>query len=385
MEKWQKRTEEELKAAAIIRKTEGDGIYIYRDRLVLKPGDILLIEQNVDFCRDLNTSISRPISQFSHAGIFLEIETPLKKRLPAVLEVYSHGLRFVPVDLYLGRRFSHYTEVHRSVHFEASWAAKLRRFAKQIQKERGLWTYDFYAKEIRDAKEKTANCSSLPSHMFLHLGQKPLESRCEVEPGALELLKALGLNFKKYLTPTDYRRDADLKLVGVVDPLYLESVLAQELVIRNASLDHTLAGIFSTRKWNVSAMPSSYAWRKSLLEGVYSNQSWAWLALNNTTSHPWTKDNFPQAPPAVIAFIQTVGPVVEKAVLSLRREILDEEQWGLTKALTPSTARSKGAERILEELHRGEPFRLSKIENDPSVRGDVAERLIELEAWFPKK
>lgn len=400
VKRWAPLTKLQLGEKNIIESApdQGEGAYRFRSRMIIKPGDIILLEQNTDYCTDLNTSVSTPLSLFSHSAIFVEIEygNP-KEKLPAVLEVYTHGLRLVPVELYLGRRFSHYTEIHRSKQAQPDWAAKLRKITTRYSQELDQWRYDFYAKEFqrRDSnREKTANCASLPSHVFIELGIAPISARCDVDKSVLPLTTAVGLPFTKCLTCTDYRRDNSLELVGVVDSGDLEAVLSQELVVRNHSLSHTASGHFASRDWDESKMPAAYFASEKLLSNFYGGTWGAEWAVNRSTEWPWTKKNFPNAPPKTLAFITTVEPEIRKAMHGLRNDILTDTFFPeLRPAVTArprlSQERSRGAKSIVEAIERGKNghryLSLQELEKDSNIQRDIADRLQALRQWFNER
>ncbi|MBY0370911.1 hypothetical protein K2X33_09510, partial [bacterium] len=368
--------------------TAGEGAYRFRDRMTLLPGDMILLEQSTDTCRDMNTSIADPISLFSHSAIFLEIDHEGEK-YPAVLEIYSHGLRILPADLYLSRRFSQYTEIHRFKDRDAQWPARLRQLAARYETELDKWSYDFYAKEFtRDqaARERTANCSNLPSHVRIELGCNPISSRCEVVSGAQKLTGSIGLPFKTYLTPTDYRRDKDLEMVGVIDTLDLESLLAHELVTRNPSLRHTAGGILSQRAWDESKMPGQYSMTANLMGQIQQGSSWGLAGANLTTEWPWTLQNFPKAPPKVIALITTIEPVVGKAMEGLRNELVQYPYEPQLRATVPPANPSSEAAKIRQVLDQGQGgsrvLSLHALEHSPEVKATVEARLAPFNSWF---
>ncbi|HSH42654.1 MAG TPA: YiiX/YebB-like N1pC/P60 family cysteine hydrolase [Arenicellales bacterium] len=233
--RWKRRTEFSRYAF------EGDGVR-YRG-LHLRPGDVLLANVNLDG-NGVYTTLSDPTRFASHAAVFAILEDD-GRRYPAVIETFEKGVRAVPLNVFLGKRFSAYVEVYRHAGLDQSHASLVNRAAlDMLDRARG---YNFDSKS--DDREYLS-CCSVGRLLHMDAGLEPASWKsCIRHPRIRANLEALGYDFFEFFAPVDYALDPAFRCVGWVDNHQFMDLLARELV------ETRFRELFMTRRLDPERFP----------------------------------------------------------------------------------------------------------------------------------
>jgi len=220
---------------------DGDGVN-YRG-LHLRPGDILLANVNLDG-NGVYTTLSDPTRFSSHAAVFAILEDDGRK-YPAVIETFEKGVRAVPLNVFLGPRFSAYVEVYRHTDLDAAHTRAVNRAAlDMLDRVRG---YNFDSKsDDRDY----VSCCTVGRLLHMDAGLEPASWKSRIRhPRIRANLEALGYGFFDFFAPVDYALDPAFRCVGWVDNHQFIDLLARELV------ETRFRELFMTRRLDPDRFP----------------------------------------------------------------------------------------------------------------------------------
>ena len=177
--------------------------------LTFQNGDILL--SNLHGPTDgLYTSFMDPVGYLAHFALFTLFEKD-HGFFPAVIEIHEHGIRAVPLSVFLSGSFTEYVEIYRVRNPSAGWVQDLPKLTSAILKE--PHAYDFCS---QDEDRKYLSCSSVGSLFFERMGMKPIVAKALFPAGVAKNLSQFDMTFSEILTPTDYATDPRLELVGTL-------------------------------------------------------------------------------------------------------------------------------------------------------------------------
>ena len=201
---------------------DGDGV-LYRG-VHFRPGDVLLTNVNLDG-NGVYTSLSDPKGFSSHSAFFAIFEEN-DRRYPVVIETYEKGVRPVPLNVFLGPRFSAYAEVYRHKDLSAENTEAVNRAARAIINEVSGYNFD-----SEDKDRSYMSCTSVGRFLHSDAGLQPAVTKSFIQiPRVQENLRRLGYTFFKIFAPVDYMLDEQFFCIGWIDNNQLSSLIACELV-----------------------------------------------------------------------------------------------------------------------------------------------------------
>ena len=211
--------------------------------LHLLPGDVLLSNVNLDG-NGLYTVLADPRSFCSHAAVFAILEQG-GRSLPAVIETYEKGVRAVPLSVFLGARFSAYTEVYRHRAMGPAERARLNRVAPDML--RRVQGYNF---DTEDPRRDYQSCTSVPRFLLEDAGIERIATKSRLaDPQIQRNLEQLGYTAFDFFAPVDYMRDEGFSCVGWMDNDQMARVLTRDLV------ESRFRGLFSQRAIDPGRLP----------------------------------------------------------------------------------------------------------------------------------
>ncbi len=223
---------------------DGDGVQ-YRG-ILFRPGDVLLANVNLDG-NGIYTALSDPRGFSSHSAFFAILQDAAG-RYPAVIETYEKGVRAVPLNVFLGPRFSAYVEVYRYRELSSHHTERINAAALAIMREVNGYNFD-----SEDTDRQYMSCTSVGRFLHSDAGLRPVETKSYIrDPQIVSNLERLGYTCFSFFAPVDYMLDEKLQCVGWVDNNQFQSLLARELV------DRKFRSLFSKSRLNPERFPSRY-------------------------------------------------------------------------------------------------------------------------------
>jgi len=220
---------------------EDDGVH-YRG-VFFRPGDVLLANVNLDG-NGVYTSLSDPKGFSSHSA-FLAILKDDGDRFPAVIETYEKGVRAVPLNVFLGPRFSSYIEVYRCKALSSRNSELINSSALNIIESVNGYNFD-----SEDKDRQYMSCTSVGRFLLQDAGLEPVKTKSSIcVPTIVNNLKKVGYTYFSFFAPVDYLLDENFYCVGWVDNNQFTKLLARELV------DRQFREQFSQRELNPSEFP----------------------------------------------------------------------------------------------------------------------------------
>lgn len=225
-------------------EVEDSGVY-YRGMLFY-PGDMLLADVNLDG-NGIYTALSEPKNPYNHAAVFAILEYQ-GRRFPAAIETYEKGVRAVPLSVFLGPRYSAYTEVYRhrglsKMHYERINTAALH----TIDAVHG---YNF---DTEDDDRCYMSCTSVGRFILEDAGLKRLTTKSRIADEQVQRnLKKLGYTYFSFFAPVDYVMDENMDCVGWVDNNQCDRMITRNLV------ETCFGERFARRDIDTGKFPSMY-------------------------------------------------------------------------------------------------------------------------------
>lgn len=220
---------------------EGDGVR-YRG-VFFRPGDIVLSNVNLDG-NGLYTALADPKSFCSHSAVFAILQDQ-HRRFPALIETFEKGVRAVPLNVFLGPRFSSYTEVYRHRSLGAGHVERVNQAA--LEATRSVNGYNF---DTEDRDRTYMSCSSVGRFLLQDAGLDRIQTKSHIRhPQIQKNLGELGYTFFRFFAPVDYLLDEKLSFVGWIDNNQFDRLLARELI------ESHFRHIFSQKEISVGKFP----------------------------------------------------------------------------------------------------------------------------------
>jgi len=220
---------------------EGDGVH-YRG-VFFRPGDIVLSNVNLDG-NGLYTALADPQNFCSHSAIFAILQDK-ERRFPALIETFEKGVRAVPLNVFLGPRFSSYTEVYRHRELGAGQVERVTQAA--IEATRNVRGYNF---DTEDRDRTYMSCSSVGRFLLQDAGLDRIQTKSHIRhPQIQKNLGQLGYTFFRFFAPVDYLLDEKLSFIGWIDNNQFDRLLARELI------ESHFRNIFSEKEISVEKFP----------------------------------------------------------------------------------------------------------------------------------
>ncbi len=292
-------------------------------------GDVLLVDLAKIF-DGINTSFSEPRSSFTHNGMvtFLEVDG---RKVPAVFEIHSVGMRVVPLARYLTPDFIYYGEIYRlraGVRRPANYDARLSELVLRILKDQ--IGYDFNARPIPmggyDAMVECGQVGAVCS-TSIDMLNRSLETDVELKPSGLapqarRNIGATGLEILAergtYLTPTDFKFSADYEQVGTIDNNFSAN-LVREWMMGAPTVPGSFGYRMNTQTLDVSSLPfwkggAFYRFVKALAKVAHAPWpiSSPFFALANSLVG-LSRKTLPQAPGETLAAVVALNNRLEAA------------------------------------------------------------------------
>lgn len=293
------------------------------------PGDVLLSNVNLDG-NGVFTALCDPQSFSSHSAFFAVLRDH-HKRFPAVIETYEKGVRAVPLNVFLGPRFSSYTEVYRhkglsSQHFDLINSSALN----LIESVRG---YNF---DTEDKARSYISCTSLGRFLFEDAGIEAIRTKSAINtPGIMNNLRRVGFEHSSVFMPVDYLLDENFSCVGWVDNNQFMALLARELVQRH------FRDSFAKRTLDPEKFPYLYKLNRW---GVGQIRRQTWLGTVVSLIEGFDHLSLPKGPDKLISVITLVEAQLGKATRKTRRflddHLRDDAEFDLESVLADRKVRA---------------------------------------------
>ena len=276
---------------------EGDGIH-YRG-VFFRPGDVLLSNVNLDG-NGVYTSLS-DIKNFSSHSAFVAILEDNDARFPAVIETYEKGVRAVPLNVFLGPRFSSYSEVYRCKRITSRNTELLNRAAlKLIESVKG---YNF---DSEDQDREYMSCTSVGRFLLQDAGLEPVKTRSSITAHTIvKNLAKVGYTHCAFFAPVDYLLDNNNYCVGWVDNNQFTRLFARELV------DRCFRDQFAKRELNPRKFPLMY---RINLWGIRHIRRQSLIGKFIGLIEGFDHINLPKGPDELIAVVTLVESQLGKAI-----------------------------------------------------------------------
>lgn len=267
---------------------EGDAVWFRGRRF--ESGDFFLVDMRTEIGSAL-AAITDSETWIPHFSILILLERAGKK-FPAVLEMYGHGLRAIPLNSFLSPRFSSYIEVYRLKQRPQGFASELDRIAKQMLTE--PLRYDFY----NDNRSPNAlNCADLGTRVLERAGVDPIAPSTRLRDGVgKNFLWPLEMNFPEvFLHPASYVQSPRVEFVAVIDNGNLELDLARQVLV------HELAKIISGSNGRIRTdrMPKMFHTKRKFVTKIHEG-GWQGKLLLLLGGH--IAQTMPTGSPEALAF-----------------------------------------------------------------------------------
>ena len=306
-ERWSK-----LDAFSKYRFTDDGGI-IFRG-VTLYSGDVFVTSINMKSA-GIYTSIPRPASYSSHFAYFAILDRGGKK-FPSIMEVYEHGVRAIPLNMFLDKSFTSYTEVYRLNEME-SFRSDVSDISKFLMKT--IYGYNF---NTVDNDPNYIGCTEIYNVLLskLKIDKISMKSYYRNET-IVENYGFLDFHHGEVLNPMDFAVDDRTDLIGIFDNGEFKSEIARFSVVLN------FVQLISSRKFTKETMPLRYKinyWgidqvkKDNLLGGIIRKVE------------GFGKLHFPKGPIGIMALIEPAQKLVAQVVESIKdsvSEMLEEENY----------------------------------------------------------
>lgn len=267
------------------KKVEGG--FFYKGQ-VFYPGDILLnnLERDSD---GLYTSLTDPMDHFSHAAFYVLLQHE-EKEYPAVIEIHEHGVRALPLSVFVSQKFTSYLEIYRYEEMTKDQYVQVNAEAMKLMKN--VKGFNFLSS---DSDPDYLTCTGVGHSLFQNAG---LNFTVPMTPiGNDNLIKNLHkLQFfeEKVISPMDYTEIPKMNLVGVIDNDQ-EKVFLREMVRRK------IKDLFSSKELNLDYFPWMYSINKW---GVNQMRSGSYLGMILMYLFGFNSDTLPKGPVETVAIIE---------------------------------------------------------------------------------
>ncbi|MDJ0957869.1 MAG: YiiX/YebB-like N1pC/P60 family cysteine hydrolase [Arenicellales bacterium] len=280
---------------------EQEGVH-YRG-VFFRPGDVLLANVNLDG-NGVYTSLADPKSFSSHSAFFALLESG-GKRFPVVIETYEKGVRPIPLNVFLGPRFSSYIEVYRHNDYSPDHAASINQSAREfIQNVRG---YNFNSV---DPDPTYMSCTAVVRFMHQYANLKPAQNKSKMgHPNIQANLKKLGFTYFDFFAPVDFLLNDCFHCVGYVDNNQVDRLLARELV------DHEFRQRFTERE----LVPEKFPFPAGLNRwGIGHIRRQSLIGKIIGTVEGFDHNSLPKGPDHLLAVIKLAEKQIGKAIKTVR-------------------------------------------------------------------
>ena len=267
--------------------------------IFFRPGDVLLANVNLDG-NGVYTSLADPKSFSSHSAFFALLESN-GKPFPVVIETYEKGVRPVPLNVFLGPRFSSYVEVYRHSNYSPSHATSINKSAREfIRNVRG---YNF---DSVDPDPTYMSCTAVVRFMHQNANLKPAESKSKMgHPSIQANLRKLGFTYFDFFAPVDFLLNDCLHYVGYVDNNQVERLLARELV------DYEFRQRFTERE----LVPEKFPFPASLNRwGIGQIRRQSWIGKIIGAVEGFDHNSLPKGPDPLLAVIKLAEKQIGKSI-----------------------------------------------------------------------
>lgn len=274
--------------------------------LKLRTGDILFVDANIEGADGLFSSLSDNASLATHLGMVVFIETE-GNLFPSVVEIHKFGLRAVPLNVFLSPHFANYLEVYRSkdsgsVGWENSLSRETLKFLSTPH------AYDLWGKED-DPRNLT--CTTTGLHLLKAVGAAVPKNRSQFRFGKIASnLKILGHKVDEVLLPTDFIRDSNFTMVGVLDHRQWNRSIVHELMVGY------MVNRLDSSDLNPESFPLSFRINRW---GLTQMEKGTWVGNLFIRLFGFTADNLPRGPKDLMALYE----VVEKELRKIDRRLSD--------------------------------------------------------------
>ncbi len=313
---------------------DGDGVH-YRG-VHFRPGDVLLTNVNLDG-NGVYTSLSDPKGFSSHSAFFAVLEDGAR-RYPVVIETYEKGVRPVPLNVFLGPRFSAYTEVYRHRDLSTDNTTAFNSAAGAIFDRVAGYNFD-----TEDEDRSYMSCTSVGRFLHRDAGLRPAVTRSRIRnPRIRENLSRLGYEFFNIFTPVDYLLDDRFTCCGWVDNGQFSNLLARELV------DREFRRQFSERSLRPEKFPFRYPINRWALRQIRARTT-VGRAIGRIIG--FDSDSLPKGPDDVIAVITLaearIGRSITKVKGVLDKILRDLEDVEMQQLITHPRVRTAVADSLV--------------------------------------
>ena len=280
----------------------GEGV-LYRG-VLFRPGDVVLANVNLDG-NSIYSALSDPKGYCSHCAVFAVL-CEGERQFPAVIETYEKGLRAVPLNVFMGPRYTTYAEIYRHQELAPTQYAAVNAAAQTALGE--IAGYNFYTV---DGDPRYVSCTTVGQLLFQAAGLAPLRSRSAIADKVIQRnLQALGYErYEPFFAPVDYLLSPELVCVGWIDNNQLDRLLTRELI------EARLRVLFASGRLDCRRFPRSY---RLNLWGIGHMRRQTPLGTLVSRVTGFDHASLPKGPDRMVAAIE---PVEAQLGLAVRRTL----------------------------------------------------------------
>lgn len=277
----------------------------YRGMLFL-PGDVLLANVNLDG-NGVYTALSDPKSFSSHSA-FVALFTHANQRFPVIIETYEKGVRPVPLNVFLGPRFSSYVEIYRHNEYSPAYAEKINSVAmKFVRTVRG---YNF---DSEDPDVTYMSCTAVGRMLHEQAGLQPAETKSRIaHPNIQTNLRKLGYTYFDFFAPVDFLLNECFHFAGYVDNNQIDRLLARELI------DQEFRTQFTQRTLEPKKFPFPYALNRW---GIGQIRKQTVIGKLIGMIEGFDDQNLPKGPDDLLAVIKLAERQIGRSIKAMREPV----------------------------------------------------------------
>lgn len=312
---------------------EGDGVN-YRG-VLFRPGDTVLCNANLDG-NGVYTALSDPKNFCSHSAVVAVFEYA-GRRFPAVVETYEKGLRAVPLNVFLGPRFSSYTEVYRHRALTREHAERINALALEaIRQTKG---YNFYTE---DPAVDYLSCTRVGRMLMAEAGLAPVELKSRIaDPRIQDNLQRLGYRADDFFSTVDYLLNESMRLVGWIDNNQFDRLVSRELV------ETRFRELFAGKDLRLNKLPFKH---RLNLWGIGHLRRRTVIGRVISLVQGFDHISLPKGPDPVIALVTIAEALVGRAIEKVHPFVADHvaglEQFELDQVIADRRLRSLVDDRL---------------------------------------